>query len=311
MTPTGRRTDWNPPISTELAVLLRAERPEPDPGWAATLDRRAAAGFPRDGGSGGGKRPSSADRRLAGAGRRAGDAASWSSWSSPSSTRVAVAPGGDMAATSSPESAGTATTVTPERFWRQRRAREGARIERPPDEVGHRSHKLDSRQRRQDRARHREPQGRPRRRSSASRAQPDDVRDVSDEAISITRSLDGIVASSQVSETGDGASADAPADDPDPQPRRGARSADRPRRRRLAERDHDRHHPAVRHRPGRACATPRRSAASCSRPSATRPPRPRRRRCELQIDDARREISRAEAAFENDRRQGAPLRPST
>jgi hypothetical protein len=38
-------------------------------------------------------------------------------------------------------------------------------------------------------------------------AQPDDVRDVTDEVISITRSLDGIVASSQVSETADGASA--------------------------------------------------------------------------------------------------------
>src|SRR4029079_6473496 len=38
-------------------------------------------------------------------------------------------------------------------------------------------------------------------------AQPDDVRGVSDEVISITRSLDGVVENSQVSETPDGASA--------------------------------------------------------------------------------------------------------
>jgi hypothetical protein len=38
-------------------------------------------------------------------------------------------------------------------------------------------------------------------------AQPDDVRGVSDEVISITRSLDGIVENSQISETPDGASA--------------------------------------------------------------------------------------------------------
>src|SRR5918997_596465 len=31
----------------ELALLLRAERPEPAPAFAAQLDRRAAAGFPR------------------------------------------------------------------------------------------------------------------------------------------------------------------------------------------------------------------------------------------------------------------------
>jgi len=31
----------------ELALLLRAERPEPSPDWAAHLDRKAAAGFPR------------------------------------------------------------------------------------------------------------------------------------------------------------------------------------------------------------------------------------------------------------------------
>ena len=30
----------------ELALLLRDDRPEPDPGWATHLDRRAEAGFP-------------------------------------------------------------------------------------------------------------------------------------------------------------------------------------------------------------------------------------------------------------------------
>jgi Domain of unknown function (DUF4349) len=30
----------------DLALLLRDDRPEPDPGWAAALDRRAQAGFP-------------------------------------------------------------------------------------------------------------------------------------------------------------------------------------------------------------------------------------------------------------------------
>ena len=30
----------------ELALLLRDDRPEPDPAWAPHLDRRVAAGFP-------------------------------------------------------------------------------------------------------------------------------------------------------------------------------------------------------------------------------------------------------------------------
>src|SRR5437868_2011840 len=35
------------PDLPDLEAVLRATRPAPDPGWAARLDRRATAGFPR------------------------------------------------------------------------------------------------------------------------------------------------------------------------------------------------------------------------------------------------------------------------
>ena len=200
MTPTGEGPMESADLA-ELAVLLRAERPEPDPGWAATLDRRAAAGFPRGGGSGGGKRPS---RRTGG-------------WLAPAGALAALllvvvvvavvnegggGSGGDMAATSSPGSAGTATTVTPEDL-RQVEG-EGARMS-TFDRSGT-FYKLDSRSGdkiapgTENRKLDRDAQ-------LSLSAQPDDVRGVTDEVISITRSLGGIVASSQVSETADGASA--------------------------------------------------------------------------------------------------------
>ena len=46
----GRETDPGDAALAELALLLRDERPDPEPGWAARLDKRAAAGFPRGGG---------------------------------------------------------------------------------------------------------------------------------------------------------------------------------------------------------------------------------------------------------------------
>ena len=61
----------------------------------------------------------------------------------------------------------------------------------------------------------------------------------------------------------------------------------------------DRHHQALRHAPRTSSGTPRPSAASCSRRSATPTTDAEAEALRLQIDDARREISRAEAAFEN------------
>ena len=196
MTPTGEGPMESADLA-ELAVLLRAERPEPDPGWAATLDRRAAAGFPR--GGDGGKRP----RRRTGG------------WLAPAGALAALllvvvvvavvnqgdgGSGGDMAATSSPESAGTATTVAPE----DSRQVEGARMS-TLDRSGT-SYELGSG--RDDKiAPGTENRKLDRDAQLSLSAQPDDVRGVTDEVISITRSLGGIVATSQVSETADGASA--------------------------------------------------------------------------------------------------------
>jgi uncharacterized protein DUF4349 len=184
----GRETDPGDASLVELALLLRDERPDPEPGWAARLDERAAAGFPRGGGGRGGKRPS----------RRSGG------WMAPAGALaslllvvvvVAVVNGGggtsgDNAVSSSP---GTATTVAPDAGAMERRAAPPATAFRALDNgkiaPGTENRKVD------------------RDAQLALSTQPDEVRSVTGEVISITRSLDGIVASSQVSETPDGASA--------------------------------------------------------------------------------------------------------
>jgi hypothetical protein len=192
----GRETDPGDAALAELALLLRDERPDPEPGWAARLDERAAAGFPRGGGGRGGKRSS----------RRGG-------WMAPAGARatlllavvvVAVVHGGggtsgENAASSGSAGAPTATTVVPgaqpgamERdaapFNNAYRA-SGASADSNKIAPGTENRKVD------------------RDAQLALSTQPDEVRSVTGEVISITRSLGGIVASSQVSENPDGASA--------------------------------------------------------------------------------------------------------
>lgn len=187
------------PADAELATLLRAERPEPDPGWAARLDERAAAGFPRRGEHG---RGNGRSHRLS---RRPGG------WLAPAGALatlllvvvvVAVdnagSPGGGGDAVDA-GSAATATTAAPDQA-----AEEGAGALEQSGELraispstrdsgriapGTANRKVD------------------RDAQLSLSTRPDEVRSVTDEVISITRSLDGIVASSQVSETADGASA--------------------------------------------------------------------------------------------------------
>jgi uncharacterized protein DUF4349 len=183
----------------ELALLLRDERPAPERGWAARLDERAAAGFPRGGGGRGGRRPA----------RRSGG------WMVPAGSLAALllvvvvvavnqggggtdGTGGDTAVTSSPGSAEKA--ITPDALEQlgprgadAAAAYDAGSFSRLRDSgaiaPGTENRKLD------------------RDAQLSLSAQPDDVRGVTDEVISITRSLGGIVATSQVSETADGASA--------------------------------------------------------------------------------------------------------
>ena len=195
----GRDTDPGDAALAELALLLRDERPDPDPGWAARLDERAAAGFPRGGGGRGVKRPS----------RRSGG------WMAPAGALatlllvvvvVAVVnkgggTSGGNADSASSGSAGapTATTVAPDAqagamerdaapFNNAYRA-SGASADSGKIAPGTENRKVD------------------RDAQLSLSTRPDEVRSVTGEVISITRSLDGIVASSQVSETPDGASA--------------------------------------------------------------------------------------------------------
>jgi hypothetical protein len=190
---TGHPTDPGDAELADLALLLRDERPGPDPGWASRLDERAAAGFPR-GGGGDGKRPT----------RRAGG------WMAPAGALatlllvvvvVAVNQGdgtdGDTAATSTlePEQAVTGTPDAAEQVTGDVAGDSGAydarsfsRRDSQKIAPGTENRKLD------------------RDAQLDLSAQPEDVREVTDEVISITRSLDGIVASSQVRETPEGAS---------------------------------------------------------------------------------------------------------
>ena len=188
----------------ELALLLRAERPEPDVGWAARLDQRAAAGFPRGGGSGGSRRPS---RRpggwMAPAGGLAalllvvvvvavnqGDSTTGTSDSASSSDAA-------LSTTVAPESSGESFDADGEMIPFQRDSAGAADLSYGTLDAG-RAAKIapGTENRRVDRDA-----------QLTLSAQPDDVRGVSDEVISITRSLDGVVENSQISETKDGASA--------------------------------------------------------------------------------------------------------
>jgi Domain of unknown function (DUF4349) len=193
------------PVLAELALLLREERAEPAAAWAEALDQRVAAGFPRGDGSGYG------GRRLPWLGK--------GGWMAPAgavatlaivvvvATNIGGEPGGGSGGDAgSSSSAPTAAQLSPDATSAEKGATEdlqavegattaeGAGISqgrRASDEIapGTQNRKVD------------------RNAQLTLSAQPDDVRPVTDELVSITRSLDGIVASSQVSETPDGSRA--------------------------------------------------------------------------------------------------------
>lgn len=195
--------DW-----AELADWLRDERPEPEPGWAAELDEAAAARFPRpEGGSNGAS--------ISGLLTRIGDLLPrrMAPLATALATLVVVAvvaattlSGGDHEHGPSPgdeaTSSGALEQVSPDA------AREGdvgaptdgaltepGRVGAYPDggsgpiSPGTAKRKVD------------------RDVTMALAAPPEEVNDVSDEAIAITRDLDGIVATSSVSSAGDEANA--------------------------------------------------------------------------------------------------------
>ena len=204
----------------ELALLLRDERPASEPRWAAQLDERAAAGFPR-GGAHGPQGPK---------GRR-GRGLSWlggGGWMVPAGAVATLAvvvvvatssfDGGsgeptmsDQAATGKSTGAVDATTPALEaqskdgatRQFRSiapsRSADSASSTEQlyPLVEDGGTAKIAPGTE---DRKVERNTQ-------LSLSAKPEDVRGVSGEVISITRSLGGIVASSQVSETQGGSTA--------------------------------------------------------------------------------------------------------
>ena len=199
----------------ELALLLRDERPDAEPRWTAELDERAAAGFPRGGGrgpqgpkgrrrsrltslgGGGWMVPAGAVATLAvvvvvaassfdgGSGEptmsdqaATGDAQSAGS----SATKQERLPGEEFSRLSSPSA--TDSSVSGAMAYPLRASRDSAKIA-----PGTEDRKVE------------------RNTQLSLSAKPEDVRGVSGEVISITRSLGGIVASSQVSETQDGSTA--------------------------------------------------------------------------------------------------------
>jgi Domain of unknown function (DUF4349) len=183
-----------------LALLLRAERSAAEPCWAATLDERAAAGFPRKGGRGPKGRRSS---RLGSGG-----------WLLPAGAVATLAVvvvvasstlggGGTSDSTSGDQAAvGTDAARGP-----GRQAGPGQLSPAAPGSVDSLNGSLSEpyplvRAARDDKiAPGAENRKVDRNTQLTLSAKPEDVRGVSDEVISITRSLDGIVASSRVSES--------------------------------------------------------------------------------------------------------------
>jgi len=203
----GQPTDPGDAELAEIAVLLREERPGPDPDWAARLDERAAAGFPRGGDARSGRRPTRRSAAwMAPAGGLAallvvvvvvalndggGGGGTQAVSQEGAATTAGAEPGGQRAGTALlPQVA--ANAAGPSAFDGAYRGAETKSFSRLRDAgkiaPGTENRKLD------------------RDAQLSLSARPEDVRDVTDEVISITRSLGGIVASSQVSETADGAS---------------------------------------------------------------------------------------------------------
>lgn len=279
----------------ELAELLRDERPEPEPGWTAELDEAAAARFS---GSGGGSSIGALAARLGALLPRrltpavAGLAtlavvAVVAAMTLPSgeSDQGPIAVGGVDA--TSPGDAGTvqapATSgggaVTPAEVAPEASAYDSGAGRQGPISPGTANRKQD------------------RDVTLELAAPPDDVNDVSDEAIAITRDLDGIVASSNVTTAGENASATLalviPTRNLDAAIDRLTEIADV---RSLGESTVDITHPYVTAKDRLADAEAERrellealgNAATDAEAEALR----------LQIADARREIARARAAFE-------------
>ena len=171
----------------QLATLLRDERPAPDERWSQGLDDRAAAGFPRGGGGGPqgpkGRRSSwlSGGRWMLPAGAVATLAvvvvvASSNLGGQGDSAQMESIPHTSMKLDSAPESS---PSVSGEPAYPAASADSSAGKIAPGTE----NRKVE------------------RNTQLTLSAKAEDVRGVSDEVISITRSLDGIVASSQVNET--------------------------------------------------------------------------------------------------------------
>ena len=313
--------DWE-----ELTALLSEERPEPSPEWAERLDRRAQARFPGEGEDdslrGLAARLSEVRpmRVLAPAGALATAAVvavvavSTLGGTDESSQSLEPAPGGAEALSSGPEAgssseaaaedlpglqtadgdsaaleSGSREVLRQEGFRATLRNFSGEALRQQGYSLSLRNSKIapgtDKRQIERDV-------------SLSLSTKPDEVRDVSDEVISITRSLDGIVASSQVSEAGRNSSATLQLTIP-------TRNLDTAIDRltelanveSLDESTLDITKPYVSAQDRLRDAEAKRRSLLEALENATTDAEATA--LELQIDDARREISRAESRFEN------------
>ncbi len=281
----------------DLTALLADERPEPDPGWSAELDERVAARFRGDASSRSLRERLASLRPmqiLAPAGALAtaavivvvgvaslSDGTSDLQPTSGGALESARAPGARRARIRR-RVGHAAESVAPSRARPASTPASGGGYVAPEGEIAPGTEK---RQVERDV-------------SLALSTRPEDVREVSDEAIAITRSLGGIVASSQVSESGDEARAtlqltiptrnlDAAID----------RLTDLANVKSLDESSLDITKPFVSAQDRlRDAEAERRSLLDALANAATDAEAEALR---LQIADARREISRAEAAFEN------------
>jgi hypothetical protein len=202
----------------ELALLLRDERPAAEPRWAAELDERAAAGFP----GGGGRGPQGPK------GRR-GSGLSWlggGGWMVPAGAVATLAvvvvvatssfDGGSGEPTTSDQAAtGDAAKSAGANGQDRRLNGEFSQLEGPSaadasaaGAATDQAYPLLRASRDSGKIAPGTEDRKVERNTQLSlSAKPEDVRGVSDEVISITRSLGGIVASSQVSETQGGSTA--------------------------------------------------------------------------------------------------------
>lgn len=198
----GRPVDPDLASLGELASLLGEERPEPGEAWAAGLDRRAASRFRTEGG-GGSWRETWGRLRALPPRRIAGPVGALATLAVATAIGVSTLSGGDDVAgdlSSQPErpltapplegegAAGAATDLEPRSSGPSVQAQAAERRALRAD-TSRLSPGTESRQVDRDV-------------SMRLSAQPDEVRDVSDEVIAITRSSEGIVVSSRVSEQG-------------------------------------------------------------------------------------------------------------